>query len=45
MIEEYGILRCNAVYFGDCATFRRNTSPVSSGPKIKPNIKPAESDG
>jgi hypothetical protein len=38
--DKYGLLGCNALYFGDSPTFRRNILPASLCPKYKPN-KPA----
>jgi hypothetical protein len=33
--EEYGLLGCNCVKFGESSTFRRNIYPQSSGSKGK----------
>jgi hypothetical protein len=40
--EEYVLLGCNAVWFGDDQTFRMKLSPPSSGSKSKPRKKVAE---
>jgi hypothetical protein len=40
--EEYDFLGCNAVYFTECLTFRRNIVPPSSGSKSKRSKKPTE---
>jgi hypothetical protein len=32
--EEYSFLVCNAVYFGEIPTFRRNISPPSTGQRL-----------
>jgi hypothetical protein len=38
-MQEYGLLGCNVVYFGEIPTFRSNISPPSLGSKNKPNQK------
>jgi hypothetical protein len=43
--EVYTALGCNALYFGDSQTFRRNISTSSSGSKGMPNEKPEEGGG
>jgi hypothetical protein len=40
--EEYGLLDCNAIWFGDNPNFRMNISPPSSGLKNEQNRKAAE---
>jgi hypothetical protein len=40
--EEYSILGCNTMQFGDNIMFRRNIWPQFSELKSKPNKKPAE---
>jgi hypothetical protein len=41
-IEEYSLLDCNDVYFGESPAFRRNISSPSLGSKNKPNKKSVE---
>jgi hypothetical protein len=43
--EQYSLLGCNAVQFGESATFLRNFLPPSSASKSKPRRKPAEAGG
>jgi hypothetical protein len=43
--EEYGLIRFDAVYFGESQTFRSNMSPPHSGTKSKPSKKPGEAGG
>jgi hypothetical protein len=42
--EEYSLVGCNAVYFRDIPTFRRNPSSSFSGWKIMPSKKPTDAD-
>jgi hypothetical protein len=43
--EEWGLLSCNAMQFGDKLIFRRNISPPSSGSNSKQSLKQAEAGG
>jgi hypothetical protein len=40
--EDYNILSCNTVYFGESLAFQWNLTHPSSGSKRKPSKKPAE---
>jgi hypothetical protein len=42
--EQYCLLGCKSVYFGDSQTVWRNISPPSSGSKNEPSKKLAEAD-
>jgi hypothetical protein len=42
IFDEYGLLSCKAMYFGESPTFRRNIALRLSGSKTKPSKKPAK---
>jgi hypothetical protein len=43
--KQYGLLGHKALYFRESLTFQTNTSPLSSGMKSTPNMKPGEAGG
>jgi hypothetical protein len=43
--KQYSLVGCDAVYFGENPTFRRNVQTQSSGSKSKSSKKPVEAGG